>query len=429
MLDDFGGLEGMVTEYQTALKRLRDMSGQIADLQQREQQLRERRDFLTFQLQEIDAVAPQDGEDADIDQQLAILENAEKLYESTARLYELLYEGDRSVHDLLVIARNQLHDLAAIDKQFSEAAGECSTAEVLISELAKFIQGYNARIEFAPERLEELRQRLGRLILLRKKYGGSLEAALAHRQAIAEEVRLAENYEEVITRLTEECEEARRACAVLAQRISSKRHETARKVDSAVVEELKKLGIHHGRFSSRITQTPLNAEKHNGTAEYVLQGNTRVALNSRGYDTVEFHISTNLGEEEKPLARVASGGEVSRIMLALKTILAKSDRLPVLIFDEIDVGVSGRIAQAVGMSLKALTGFHQVIVITHLPQIAGLADAHFLVEKKEDSGRTTSVLRRLTLEEQVHEVAKLMSGAEVTRAGLAGARELMGLKG
>jgi DNA repair protein RecN (Recombination protein N) len=159
-----------------------------------------------------------------------------------------------------------------------------------------------------------------------------------------------------------------------------------------------------------------------------MQGKERVALNGRGSDLVEFHLSTNLGEEEKPLVKVASGGEVSRVMLALKSILAKSDRLPVLIFDEIDVGVSGRIAQAVGLSLKALSGFHQVVVITHLPQIAGLADAHFVVEKAEHRGRTSSALRRLTLEEQVHEVAKLMSGADVTEAGLTGAKELMGLR-
>ena len=142
-------------------------------------------------------------------------------------------------------------------------------------------------------------------------------------------------------------------------------------------------------------------------------------------DVVEFFLTTNPGEEERPLVRVASGGEVSRIMLALKTILAKSDRLPVLVFDEIDVGVSGRIAQAVGLSLKSLSGFHQVITITHLPQIAGLADCHLLVEKHVADGRAITGLRQLSLEEQVQEVARLMSGAEVTEAGLAGARELM----
>ena len=143
---------------------------------------------------------------------------------------------------------------------------------------------------------------------------------------------------------------------------------------------------------------------------------------------MEFFLSTNLGEEERPLAKVASGGEVSRVMLALKSILAKSDRLPVLIFDEIDVGVSGRIAQAVGRSLKNLSDFHQVVAITHLPQIAGLADTHYVVYKTDRNGRSVTSMKKLTLDEQVREVAKLMSGAEITEAGLAGARELMGIR-
>jgi DNA repair protein RecN (Recombination protein N) len=148
---------------------------------------------------------------------------------------------------------------------------------------------------------------------------------------------------------------------------------------------------------------------------------------TKGIDAVEFHISTNLGEDLKPLVKVASGGEISRIMLALKSILAKSERLPLLIFDEIDVGVSGRIALAVGKSLKSLSQFHQVVAITHLPQIAGLADTHFVVEKSEREKRTRTRLRKLELQERVEEVAKLMSGTQVTDAGLRGARELMGL--
>ena len=229
----------------------------------------------------------------------------------------------------------------------------------------------------------------------------------------------------VIGRLTKEIDGARSLCASVAGRLSAKRHDVARKVDAAVVEELGKLGVAHARFTTRIVQTELSGEA--GGADFVNAGRKKFRLNSRGYDDVEFLISTNLGEEEMPLVRVASGGEVSRIMLALKSILAKSDRLPVLIFDEIDVGVSGRVAQAVGRSLKNLSNFHQIIAITHLPQIAGLADAHFAVEKKVRGTRTTTGMRRLSLDEQVHEVARLLSGAEVTDAGLVGARELMGL--
>ena len=430
MLDDFGGLDGMVEEFQGAHARLRKAAGEQADLRRRERELQEKREFLLFQAQEIDAVGPRAGEEDDLETELRILENSERLFSETGELYTQLYEGDHSVRDLLVIARNQLHALAEIDPRFADAARECSSAEAIVSELAKFIQSYNARVEFTPDRLEQVRERLGRLAFLKKKYGGSLERVLSHREDLGSELALAENFEQVIARLDGEVEETRRASALLADRLSGKRHDIARKIDKAIVQELAKLGIAQARFSTRIAQENVSATGAGSSlpAGAVRRGNAAVLLNARGYDVVEFYLSTNVGEEEKPLTRVASGGEVSRIMLALKSILAKNDRLPVLIFDEIDVGVSGRIAQAVGASLKTLAGFHQVIAITHLPQIAGFADVHFAVSKHEHDGRAVTTLRRLSLDEQVREVARLMSGAEVTEAGLAGARELMGIR-
>lgn len=425
MLDDFGGLDGIVDEFQAAYGELREKEASLASLRQREQQLHDKREFYEFQMREIDAVGPRAGEEEDLERELKILENSERLYGSTGKLYEMLYEGERSVHDQLVMIRNQLEGLAEIDERFREAANESGSAEAIVSELAKFVQGYNARVEFNPERLEELRERLGRLALLKKKYGGTLETILQHREQIGQEVALAENFDGVIAGLSAEVERVRKECAVIAQRLSGKRHDVARRIEQSIVGELARLGIAHGKFAANITQLEVPATS---ASSYVKSGRKCIGLNPRGYDVVEFMISTNLGEDPKPLVRVASGGEVSRIMLALKSILAKSDRLPLLIFDEIDVGVSGRVAQAVGLSLKALSGFHQVIAITHLPQIAGLADTHYAVYKTEEKGRATTSIRRLTLDEQVREVAKLMSGAEITEAGLEGARELMGLK-
>jgi DNA repair protein RecN (Recombination protein N) len=425
MLDDFGGLDGMVQDYQAVYKVLREKEASLAGLRQREQQLREKREFYVFQLREIDAVSPRPGEEEELERELKILENSERLYGATGKLYEMLYEGEQSVHDQLVVIRNQLENLAEIDERFREASAESGSAEAIVSELAKFVQGYNARVEFNPERLEELRNRLGRLVLLKKKYGGTLETLLQHREEIGQEVALAENFDGVIGGLSAEVESVRKECSVIAQRLSAKRHDVSRRIEQAIVGELTKLGIAHGKFAVHIAQQEVPPT---AASSYVKSGRKCVGLNPHGYDVVEFLISTNLGEEPKPLVKVASGGEVSRIMLALKSILAKSDRLPVLIFDEIDVGVSGRVAQAVGLGLKALSGFHQVIAITHLPQIAGLADTHFAVYKTEDKRRATTSIRRLTLDEQVREVAKLMSGAQITEAGLEGARELMGLK-
>ncbi len=431
MVDDFGGLDGMVREYRDAFQALRTLAAEVQELRDRELQLREKRDFCLFQAQEIDAVAPQAGEEERLETDLRILENSEKLHTATTDLHTALYESDRSAHDLLVIARNQLHALAAIDPQFAEAAKECASAAAIVNELAKFIQGYNARVEFAPDRLEELRDRLGRIAFLKKKYGGSIETVIAHREAIGRDLALADNFDGVLQKMQKDLDAARAECAVRAERLSVKRHEVGKKIDKAIVQELAKLGIAHARFTTHIDQTAVENGRSAKTAlpdDAVMRGKTPVRLNARGYDSVEFYISTNAGEEEKPLTKVASGGEISRIMLALKSILARTDRLPVLIFDEIDVGVSGRIAQAVGASMKSLAGFHQVIAITHLPQIAGFADTHLVVTKTETNGRAATSLRRLTLEEQVREVARLMSGAEVTEAGLAGARELMGLR-
>ncbi len=424
MLDDFGGLEGMVQEFHRSYQAYRVKTRELDELRQRERQLREKKEVLDFQIREIDAVAPRSGEEEDLERELKILENAERLFGSTGTIYEILYEGDKSIRDQLVLVRNQLLHLAEIDDRFKEAAGECESAEAVVNELARFIQGYNAKVEFTPDRLEELRERLGHIALLKKKYGGTLAAVIDHRDAIGKEVALAENFEGVISGLQSEADALQKECATLAQRLSTKRHDVSRRIEKGIVEELKHLGIQNGQFQVRIAQEEL--EKDGQADACVTIGRKRVKLNPRGYDTVEFLVSTNLGEEPKPLVKVASGGEVSRIMLALKSILAKSDRLPLMVFDEIDVGVSGRIAQAVGLSLKALSAFHQVIAITHLPQIAGLADVHFVVTKSEVKGRTTTSIRRLSLDEQVEEVARLMSGSEVTEAGLASARELMG---
>jgi DNA repair protein RecN (Recombination protein N) len=429
LLDDFGGLAGLKEEYLASYNRLTGLFSELEELQSRERQLRDRKDLYEFQIQEIDALGPQRGEEEALEAELRILENSEKLFEATSHLHQVLYEGEQAVYDQVVLARNQLEDLARIDKSFEEMRNECASAVAIISEVAKFIQSYNSKIEFNPDRLEQIRERLGKLALLKKKYGGSVDTIIEHREKIGQEYELAENFDGEIGKLKQRIEAERRACSASAQRLSSKRREHVTKINSSVVAELARLGISNARFDVKVENRQFG--KSNGSPPplraYVKLGRDSYEATSKGIDLIEFHISTNLGEELKPLVKVASGGEISRIMLALKTILAKSERLPLLIFDEIDVGVSGRIAVAVGRSLKTLSQFHQVVAITHLPQIAGLADTHFVVEKVEREKRTKTRLRKLELEERVEEVAKLMSGTQVTDAGLKGARELMGL--
>jgi DNA repair protein RecN (Recombination protein N) len=425
-LDDFGKLLGLRDEFSRIYHEAERIRKELDELHAKEQQLQEKRALYEFQIQEIDALRPQPGEEDSLMQELTILENAEKLFSVTSQLYGALYEGDSAVYDQLVRARDLFNDLATIDPAFEEGKRESTSALAIVQELAKFLQHYNSRIEFNAERLEQIRERLGHLTLLKKKYGGSVDAILAHRERIGKEVALANNFDSTLSHLHKQFETTRIAASKTAFELSAKRREVAKKVDMAIVKVLKELGMPNARFETVIQQR--EAEDSSG---FVRQGKTFYQTTPKGIDAVEFHISPNAGEELKPLAKIASGGEISRIMLAMKTILAKSDRLPLLVFDEIDVGISGRIAQTVGMNLKRLSQFHQILAITHLPQIAALADSHFLVEKVEDGEyrqrRTVTRMRKLTLEERIREVASLMSGTDVTKAGIAGAKELMGL--
>jgi DNA repair protein RecN (Recombination protein N) len=421
LLDDAGGLSGLAEEYAQALARQQAVLVELVELRNREEQLQEKKALYGFQIEEIDAVAPRSAEEEELENELRILENAEKLFSATERLYQTLYEGDQAVHDQLVLVRNELEALGRIDTAFAEPRDEAASAAAIVDELAKFIQRYNSRIEFSPERLETIRDRLGRLSLLKKKYGGSLEAVTAYRERIGREVALAENFATETASLERRFEELRTDTSAIAQRLSSKRREVSRRINKGVMEALAELGIPHPAFETRIENRKTTADPH----APVRLGKDLYAGNASGMDFVEFCVSTNIGEEVKPLVKVASGGEVSRIMLALKMILAKADRLPMLVFDEIDVGVSGRIAQAVGRNLKKLSQFHQIIAITHLPQIAGLADTHMVVEKVEERKRALTRVRALGDDERIREVAKLMSGEEITSSGLASARELM----
>jgi DNA repair protein RecN (Recombination protein N) len=420
LIDEYGRLGALADEFAAAHALASAARASLRDLRSRERQLTERRSLVEFQLGEIDAVSPEAGEEQKLERELTVLENAEKLFAATERLHRVLYDGENAVHDGLVMARNELEDLAGIDPSFAEAAGEAASAAAIVDELAKFIQSYNSRVEFNPGRLEEIRERLGALSLLRKKYGGSLDATIARRAELAAELALSENFEEEAAKLERELAGGIATASEIAVRLSNKRREVARKVGSAVVAELKTLGIPNAAFETVIAARPaLPGES------LVRLGDDWFAADATGMDQVEFHVSANAGQEPRPLVKVASGGEISRIMLALKMILAKSDRLPLLVFDEIDSGVSGRIAQAVGESLKRLAGFHQILTITHLPQIAGFADAHFVVEKAESNGSTSTRMRLLEADESVREVAKLMSGAEVTGAALESARVLI----
>ena len=422
-LDEFGNYRDLADVYKKLYSELQNLLRELRILQEKEASLREKKDFYSFQIKEIDSVSPVEDEEEKLVEELRILENSEKLAATASSVYGLIYEDENSVYDSITKIKDELDELTGIDKSFGESFSECVNAIALINDIAEFVRDYKSKIDIDPAEVDRKRDRLGTINLIKKKYGGTIKSVLEYRNKIGEEFDLAENFSEKINSFEKQIGILREQCGKAADNISKKRNLVSTLINKEVKEVLSDLGIPDSNFDVRITQNKSSA----GEDHITVKGN-QYSYSAKGIDEVEFYISTNVGEDLKPLAKVASGGEVSRIMLALKTILAKNDRFPLLIFDEIDTGVSGRIAQKVGKALKSLANFYQVISITHLPQIAGLADHHFIVEKNTNDGRVVSSIKKLNENERVREVAKLMSGEKVTEASLEGARELINSK-
>jgi DNA repair protein RecN (Recombination protein N) len=422
-LDEFGNYRDLAEDYKKLYCELQNLLRELKILKEKEASLREKKDFYSFQIKEIDSVSPVEDEEERLVEELRILENSEKLASTTSSVYGLIYEDENSVYDSIIKIKNELDELNGIDKSFGESFSECENAIALINDIAEFVRNYKSKIDVDPAEVNKKRDRLGTINLIKKKYGGSVKAVLEYRNKIGLEFDLAENFSEKINSFEKQIESLREQCGKGADNISKKRNQTSVLINKEVKEVLADLGIPDSNFDVRITQN-----KSSSGENYITVKGNKYSYSAKGIDDIEFYISTNVGEDMKPLAKVASGGEVSRIMLALKTILAKNDRFPLLIFDEIDTGVSGRIAQKVGKALKSLANFYQIISITHLPQIAGLADHHFIVEKNTNDGRVVSSIKKLNEKERVREVAKLMSGENVTEASLEGARELINSK-
>jgi DNA repair protein RecN (Recombination protein N) len=418
-LDEFGNYQQLIQQFKTVYSDLIEKVNVHKELLDQEKNIKEKKDFYSFQIKEIDNVSPEENEDRALIEQLNILENSEKLSHLTSEIYFLLYESEGSVQDALSKVKNHLQKLSEIDKTFSDALSESDSVLAQIEDISNLVRNYNSNLNLNVEEVEGKRERLGAINLLKKKYGGSIKNVLEHRKKIGIEVELAENFAEKINELSNNIAELRKKAGNLAKKLSKERIETAKLIKKGIEKNLKELGIPNPAFKTEIKNK--KAEKETG----VYVDGKLFSVTSKGIDEVEFFISTNPGEDLMPLPKVASGGEISRIMLSLKSTLAKNDKLPLLIFDEIDVGISGRIAQKVGNALKELSKYHQIISITHLPQIAGLADSHYSIEKAKKDDRVVSLIKMLNKSERITEVAKLLSGEKVTEASLKTARELV----
>ena len=419
-LDAFGGLieqrDRVIADFDQAEKyRL-----QLENLRQRQSSLAEKKEYLAFQLDELRKVDPQAGEEEELEAEEKRLAHSSELRDACDNLIQSLYEMDGSAIELLGKALRIFESIDAYDSVFSDLAKEISSAMISVEEVAKTLQSYADRIEVSPQRLEEARSRLATFLQLKKKFLTTFDGVLSKRDELQQELEQIDTFDHQIAEAEKMWQSAVSRYTLSAAELSRVRSEAAEKLQNAVPEILADIGMPGCQFQVLVAQ--VSAEKGWCT----LNGQTVQAFRD-GIDQVEFYISANPGQPVRPLAKIVSGGEVSRVMLALKSLIANADRIPVLIFDEIDIGISGRVAQSVGQKLRALANSHQVIVITHLPQIAGAGHCHFLVEKKQADGKTTSSIRKLPQTERETAIAQLLAGHEITESHLASARELLKL--
>jgi len=403
LLDEYAGIELAATN--EAFARWKEIGKRIQDLQRDEQDRLRLVDLWTFQKREIEDAKLQPGEDERLEGEKRILANAEKIYSSAMNAFDLLYEGPASTSSSLRAAQKHIEELARYEPKFQEAFAAIESARISVEDVGATLRDYAGGIQASPEHLAEVEDRLALLDRLKRKYGPTLDDVIRLGQEVSRKLTEIENKDEVLAKLQRELSKAAQEYLVAARLISKKRFDAARKLEKIVEAEINDLAMKSG-FRIEISGTD---DASNWTAS--------------GFDQVTYLISTNPGEPMRPLEQIASGGELSRAMLALKasveaaTSKARVARGPAkrtLIFDEIDTGIGGRAAEAVGRRLKALSRGNQVLCVTHLPQIATFADNHYVVEKKVSGQRTKTTVRLLTGEERTEEVARMLSGAKLT---------------
>jgi DNA repair protein RecN (Recombination protein N) len=402
------------TEVAEAFAEWNRIRERIADLEQGEQDKLRLVDLWSFQQREIDGASLHPGEDQKLEAEKRVLANSERILNSALSAYDGLYDGAQSAAATIRAATRQLEDLARFDPKFQEAVSQLETARITVEDIGTTVRDYANGIEASPERLAEVEDRLALIDRLRRKYGNTLEDVLDYADDLRRRLNEIENKDEVLRDLRKQLSKAAEEYLAEARALSKKRYETARKLEKRVEAEINDLAM-KAKFSIEVSGSD---EEENWT--------------SLGFDQVAYLISANPGEPLGPIEQIASGGELSRVMLALKATAepggsqSKSDHHQrTLVFDEIDIGIGGRAAEAVGRKLKALSRTKQVLCITHLPQIASFAEQHFLIEKKESSGRTRTNVRRLEGKERVEEIARMLSGAKLTEASLKNAEQML----
>ncbi|HEY3302881.1 MAG TPA: DNA repair protein RecN [Candidatus Binatia bacterium] len=418
LLDDYGGL----SEKAAAMSgRYAALAAAWSDLSRAKELLDKRRreeEWLRAQAEEIARARLQPGEEEELKERRNILMHAEKLFQGCKEGEELLYEGDEAVAGRLGRYVARLKELARIDSGLNAAVELLDSAQAQLQEGASFLRRHTDRVQFDPAAQEQLEERLAEIGRLKRKYQGSIEEILKHGEKIAEELKGLERGEEEIPALEASSEKARRAAWEFAEALSRERKKAAAKFKKEMEKEVATLGMAGTVFDARFLEPGAMGE----SSPFVADGRI---LTEQGIDQVEFYFSPNPGEPVKPLAKIASGGELSRLMLAIKSLVLGRGDIPTLLFDEVDAGIGGRVAEIVGQKLKKVAALHQVLCVTHLPQIAALADSHYVVRKEVAKGRTFTEVGRLGERDRVAEVARMLGGVKVTEKAIRHAEEMV----
>ncbi len=418
VIDGFGEIEPFLKAYQKEYSSMRKLQKELSDLKKRESELIEKTELYRFQVKELEQARLSVDEEAELIAEMNLLDNAEILSQKAAAISEMTDNDDANILQLLNSLKLNLEDLARIEPEFETYLAEINTARVSINEAVQFAERYRNDIEFNPQRLEDLRQRQSELNRLQKKYQRDIPKLIDYLDEIKSELSIADNFDLAIEKIEATVANQEKILCSSALKLHETRVSVGKKLGSQIQHELAQLGIPHSQLAVRIDWLFTNKG-------WITIDGQHVECTEFGCDNVSIFISTNKGEEPKPLAKIASGGEISRVMLALKSILAKEQSLPVMIFDEIDTGISGEVSEKVGRAMRQLSEHCQIIAITHQPQIASQAHKHYKVDKGEEAERTITTIIPLTPEQHIHEVASLMSGSEITESALASAKELI----
>lgn len=422
LLDSYAGLEGKSEEMK---ERYRALSLAWDSLKQAKEMLEKRKreeDLLRSQLQEISQARLQAGEEEELKARKNILIHAEKLYQGCKEGEELLYEGEDALAGRLGRYVLRLRELANIDDGLNEAVELLNSSQAQLQEATAVLRRYTGKVQFEPGALEQLEDRLAEINRLKRKYNGAVEDILKIQEKVAEELKALDRGEEEIPALERIFEEARGSAWQIAEALSMERKRVSKKFKKEMEKEIEGLGMPGTIFEVRFL-----SEEGDGYEPPFLVGGKKVT--EQGMDQVEFYFSPNPGEAVKPLAKIASGGELSRLMLAIKSLVLTQGDIPTLLFDEVDAGIGGKVAEIVGKKLKKVAASHQVLCVTHLPQIAALADSHYVVQKEVAKGRTFTEVKKLNDKERVEEVARMLGGVKITEKTKRHAEEMVKRQG